>query len=81
MTSGWGRSRVLAKMLGNLAEGEDIILTGDGSQRRCFTDIEDALDALALILERPDAADRQIFNLGHPGNDVSIKFLQKLCAA
>ncbi len=50
-----------------------ITVYGDGEQRRCFTDIDDALDGLVALAEHPDAVGG-IFNLGS-NFEISIKDL------
>ena len=67
-----GGRRVLVQFLGQILRGQDLRVSGDGSQRRCFTDIDDALSALMAILEHPRKAAGQIFNIGHPGNEYSV---------
>ncbi len=67
-----GRGRALATFLGQIVCGKDILISGDGTQRRCFTDIDDALDALMTILTDVSVCGQQIFNIGHPGNECAI---------
>jgi len=68
-----GKGRVLAKFLGNLLKGEAMVITGNGLQRRSFTDIDDALEALFLMIENKNKSRGCIFNIGNPNNDMSIK--------
>lgn len=69
-----GSSRAISQFIGNAIYGRPIHLVGGGAQRRAFVYIEDALDALMLILEnKNNVADQQIFNIGNPDNDHSIK--------
>ncbi|MDA8100586.1 MAG: bifunctional UDP-4-keto-pentose/UDP-xylose synthase [Nitrospiraceae bacterium] len=77
-----GSSRVLTQFIGNILRGKDIQLVDGGTQRRSFTYIDDGIDALIRIIEnRDNAADGRIFNIGNPGNDMSIKELaEKLVA-
>jgi nucleoside-diphosphate-sugar epimerase len=80
-----GRGRVLVQFLGQIFRGQPLRVSGDGAQRRCFTDIDDALDALIAILENPGKAAGRIFNIGHPGNEYSVadfakKLLEIVCA-
>jgi nucleoside-diphosphate-sugar epimerase len=78
-----GSSRVLTQFLHNILYGEPIKLVDGGTQRRSFTYISDGIDALMRILENSGgAADGQIFNLGNPANDISVRELaEKLVAA
>ena len=78
-----GSSRVLTQFLHNILYGEPIKLVDGGTQRRSFTHIADGIDCLMKILENEDgAADGGIFNIGNPGNDISIKELaERLVAA
>ncbi len=77
-----GSSRVLTQFLYNILAGEPIQLVDGGGQRRSFTFIEDGIDCLMRIIENRDGkADRGIFNIGNPGNDLSVKELaEKLVA-
>ena len=53
-----------------------VTLAGDGMQTRCFTYIEDGIDGLMKILVNENGcADGQIFNLGNPAADLSIREL------
>lgn len=71
-----GSARVLTQFIANIIRGRDIQLVDGGAQRRCFTYIDDGVDALVRIIERRhDQANRRIFNLGNPDNDFSIKEL------
>ena len=78
-----GSSRVLTQFLHNILYGEPIKLVDGGTQRRCFTYISDGIDALMKILvNENNGADGQIFNIGNPDNDLSIKELaEKLIEA
>jgi nucleoside-diphosphate-sugar epimerase len=71
-----GSSRVVTQFIIDLLRGEPIHLVDGGEQRRCFTDLEDGVDGLMRIIENRDGVcDAQIFNLGNPGNECSIKEL------
>ena len=56
--------------------GHPITVYNDGEQKRCFTDIEDAVDGLLALGEHPEAPG-EIFNLGGDAdtNEISIKSL------
>ena len=45
--------------------GGEIVLYGDGTQRRDCVHVDDVVDALLLAATTPEA-DGQVFNLGHP---------------
>jgi nucleoside-diphosphate-sugar epimerase len=71
-----GSSRVVTQFLGHLLRGEPICLVDGGRQRRCFTYIDDGVEALMRILENAGGrADGRIFNLGNPDNDCSVREL------
>jgi len=71
-----GSSRVVTQFLGHLLRGEPIRLVDGGRQRRCFTYIDDGVEALMRILENAGGrADGRIFNLGNPDNDCSVREL------
>ncbi len=71
-----GSSRVLTQFLGHLLRNEPIRLVDGGKQRRAFTYIDDGVDALTrIIANEGGCADGQIFNLGNPKNDCSIREL------
>ena len=78
-----GSSRVLTQFLHNILYGEPIKLVDGGRQRRSFTHIKDGIDCLMRILVNENGvADSQIFNIGNPANDVSIRELaERLLAA
>ena len=71
-----GSSRVLTQFLYNILAGEPIQLVDGGAQRRSFTFIEDGIDCLMKIIEDKDGcASGKIFNIGNPGNDLSVREL------
>jgi nucleoside-diphosphate-sugar epimerase len=71
-----GSSRVVTQFLGHIARSEDIQLVDGGSQRRSFTDIEDAIVALMRIIENPAGVTTgKIYNIGNPHNNLSIREL------
>jgi nucleoside-diphosphate-sugar epimerase len=71
-----GSSRVLTQFIVDLIEGQPIQLVDGGSQKRCFTWLEDGLDGLMAIIEnRGGVCDGEIFNLGNPDNECSIREL------
>lgn len=71
-----GGSRVLTQFIGNVLRGEDINLVNGGTQKRCFTYIGDGISALIHIIKNDqNRANQQIFNIGNPEENVSIKDL------
>lgn len=71
-----GSSRVLTQFLYNILAEEPIQLVDGGNQRRSFTYIEDGIDCLMKIIANENGcADGQIFNIGNPANDLSVKEL------
>jgi UDP-glucose 4-epimerase len=59
-----------------ISKGEPIQVHGDGSQTRCFTHIDDMVEATARAIERPEA-NGQIINIGSD-QEISIKELAVL---
>jgi nucleoside-diphosphate-sugar epimerase len=71
-----GSSRVLTQFLGHIVRGENISLVDGGAQKRAFTYVADGIDALMRIIENKDGkASGQIFNVGNPANNYSIREL------
>jgi len=59
--------------------GLPIQVVDGGRQRRCFTYVDDGIAALMKILHNQNgAADGQIFNIGTPENDCSIRDLAEM---
>lgn len=69
---GEGTPRVLACFMEALLKHKPLRLVDGGRNRRCFTSIEDAVDAMIAILGRPETASGQIFNIGNPANEITI---------
>ena len=77
-----GSSRVVTQFLGHIARGEPIKLVDGGQQSRSFTDISDGISALTKIIANKDnCASGQIFNIGNPKNNYSIKQLAEMMLA
>ncbi len=74
-----GGSRVLTQFIGNILRGENINLVGGGLQQRCFTYIDDGINALMRIIEnKNNVAHNQIFNVGNPTENISIRQLAEM---
>lgn len=69
-----GGPRVFAHFMSALLTGGPIYLVDGGYQRRSFTHIDDASDAFSILLDSPNAVN-QIFNIGNPETDTSIRDL------
>ena len=69
-----GSSRLVTQFVWNLIQGQPLKLVDGGAQRRCFIDVEDAMDGLMMILRNEGGkADGGIFNIGNPKNDHSVR--------
>ena len=77
-----GSSRVITQFLGHIVRGEPIQLVDGGQQRRCFTDVDDGIDALMRILANAGGNARgNIYNIGNPANDHSVRELAEMMLA
>ena len=71
-----GSSRVLTQFFGHIVRGEPIQLVDGGHQKRAFTYVDDGISALMKIIENKDGkASGQIYNIGNPTNNYSIRDL------
>ncbi|MDF3937095.1 bifunctional UDP-4-amino-4-deoxy-L-arabinose formyltransferase/UDP-glucuronic acid oxidase ArnA [Pseudomonas citronellolis] len=71
-----GSSRAITQLILHLVEGTPIRLFDGGAQKRCFTDVEDGIEALARIVDNEGGrCDGQIVNIGNPDNEASIREL------
>jgi nucleoside-diphosphate-sugar epimerase len=71
-----GSSRVVTQFIAALVSNEPITLVDGGNQSRSFTYIDDGINALMKIIENPGGKARgQIFNIGNPANNCSIREL------
>lgn len=69
-----GSSRAITQLILNLVEGTPIQLIDGGEQKRCFTDVKEGVEGLFRIIEnKHNCCDGQIFNIGNPDNEASIK--------
>ncbi len=74
-----GSSRAITQLILNLVDGSPIRLIDGGLQKRCFTDVKDGIECLFRIIENPNnVCDGEIFNIGNPENEASIKELAEL---
>lgn len=71
-----GSSRVVTQFISNLIHGHPIRLVDGGEQKRCFTYVDDGIDCLMKIIENAEGrCDGQIFNIGNPNNESTIRDL------
>jgi UDP-apiose/xylose synthase len=70
---GEGIPRVLASFMTALLRREELLLVGGGRQKRAFMSAADMAEAVCRMVERPDACRAQIFNIGNPRNNVTIR--------
>jgi UDP-apiose/xylose synthase len=75
---GEGLPRVLACFTGAILDKRPLPLVDGGHARRTFLAVEEAVQALVHMLERPGLAKNQIFNLGNPANETTIRGLAEL---
>ncbi len=71
-----GSSRVVTQFISSLFLAEPIRLVDGGLQKRCFTYIDDGISCLMKIIEnKDDRLNGQIFNIGNPKNEATVKEL------
>eukprot|EP00271_Cylindrocystis_brebissonii_P017116 TRINITY_DN4311_c0_g2_i1.p1 TRINITY_DN4311_c0_g2~~TRINITY_DN4311_c0_g2_i1.p1 ORF type:complete len:387 (-),score=69.42 TRINITY_DN4311_c0_g2_i1:28-1188(-) len=70
-----GVPRVLACFSNNLMRGEPLKLVDGGKSQRTFLYIKDAIQAVMRMIDNPERANHQIFNVGNPGNEATVREL------
>lgn len=74
-----GIPRVFSFFMEALLTGGPMQLVNGGTSRRCYTYIDDAIECTYRIVENPGGVcDRQIFNVGSPYNEVSIRQMAEM---
>jgi UDP-4-amino-4-deoxy-L-arabinose formyltransferase/UDP-glucuronic acid dehydrogenase (UDP-4-keto-hexauronic acid decarboxylating) len=74
-----GSSRAITQLILNLVEGTPLLLIDGGEQKRCFTDVQDGTECLFRIIENEGGrCDGEIFNIGNPENEASIRRLAEV---
>jgi UDP-apiose/xylose synthase len=69
-----GTPRVFSFFMDALLNGTPMKLVNGGGNRRCYTYIDDAIECSYRIVQNPGGVcDRQIFNIGSPQNEISIR--------
>ena len=62
-----------------LINGTQMKLVNGGHHRRCYTYIDDAIECIYHIIENPGGvSNQQIFNIGSPQNELSIRQLAEM---
>lgn len=69
---GDGVPRVLACFMTALLDDKPMQLVNGGLARRTIVSIHDAVEAIRLMLNKPDKAVNQIFNIGNRNNEITI---------
>ena len=76
-----GGPRVFAHFLSALMGNGPMYLVDGGHVHRAFLHIADAMDAMQILLDKPDETRHQIYNVGNPDNNVTIRELAELMIA
>ncbi len=70
------KARSITQMIYDVSVGRPVTLVDGGVQRRSFTYVTDGVDGLmAIIADKKSAANGEIFNIGNPDSNHSIKAL------
>ena len=75
---GEGIPRVVPCFMRALLFGEPLKLVDGGGNRRTFVYVRDAVDAVVMMLARPEKSAGETFNVGNPGNETTIAGLARL---
>ena len=71
--------RVFSFFMEALIKGTEMKLVNGGTQRRCYTYIADAIELIYRIIENSgNVCNLEIFNVGSPHNEVSIRNLAEI---
>jgi UDP-apiose/xylose synthase len=73
-----GGPRVFAHYMSALLTGGPMYLVDGGYCHRAFTHVRDACGAFQALLDNPEGSRNQIYNLGNPQNNVTIREFAKL---
>lgn len=72
-SSSEGSSRLITQLINDAIVKGEVTLVDGGHQKRCFTDVRDGVSALKEILLNEDASNGEIFNIGNPWNEFSVR--------
>jgi nucleoside-diphosphate-sugar epimerase len=72
--------RLPACFINALFYSKNIMVVKPGSQKRCYTYIDDAIEGIYSIVQNWESCSKvgKLFNIGNPDNEMSIKNLAKL---
>ena len=70
--------RVFAHFISALLNQSNMFMVDGGDVHRAFLHIDDATDAFEQILDQPDRSRNQIYNIGNPDNNVTIRQFAEL---
>ena len=73
-----GQPRVLASFMTALMKGDPLVLVNGGEVFRTFCFVEDAVECVCRMVDRPDKSIGHTFNVGNPQNNIQIKELANL---
>ena len=73
-----GQPRVLASFMTALMKGDPLVLVNGGEVFRTFCFVEDAVDCVCRMIDRPDKSIGHAFNVGNPKNNIQISKLANL---
>ena len=66
--------RMFAQFMDALLHGTQISLVDEGAALRTYVYIDDAMEAVGrIVLDQSGATAQQIFNIGNPANEISVK--------
>ncbi|EKE01368.1 MAG: hypothetical protein ACD_21C00150G0004 [uncultured bacterium] len=69
-----GGVRLITQLISNIFYGKDFQLVDGGEQKRSFTYIDDAIEALVKVIDNKDrCVEGKIINIGNPKNNASIR--------
>ena len=71
--------RVVTIFLGKILRNEPVTVVGDGSQTRCFTYMDDAVQGTILAGEKPEA-EGEIFNIGTNTETTILELAKRMIA-
>jgi len=70
-----GQPRVLASFMTALMKGEPLVLVNGGEVYRTFCFVDDAVDCVCRVIDKPEKSSGHTFNVGNPENNIQISKL------